>query len=138
MGQWVKWINRCDPLSILLLGSSNQSLTASAAPQAFAIKNLPPALDVEPVSSIIKPTSYTTDQLPGAIASRHQHYETNYFDEDMPPVSTLETRKNVRPVLKENDVDFILKSHQRTQITPKDVPQPFVKNISIIKCKLIT
>ena len=110
-----------------LLGSSNQSLTTSATPQVFATKHLPPALDVEPDSSIIKPTSYTTNQLPGATASHHQQYETN-FDEDLPPVSTEETRKNVRPVLKENDVDSILKSHQRTQITPKAIPQPFVQD----------
>ena len=104
-----------------LLGSSNQSLTTSAAPQVFSTKHLPPALDVEPDSSVIKPTSYTTDQLPGTTVSHHQSYETN-FDEDLPPVSTEETRKNVRPVLKENDVDSILKSHQRTQITPKAIP----------------
>ena len=37
---------------------------------------------------------------------------------DVPPLSMKETRKNVRAVFKEDDVDSILQSYQKPQITP--------------------
>ena len=78
----------------------------------------------------IETTSYATNVLPGATASHDQNYETK-FDNDTPPLSMEETRKNVRPVPKEKDVDSLLQSYQQTQITPiavQNTPQPHVQD----------
>ena len=81
-------------------------------------------------ASDIETTSYATNVLPGATASHNQHYETK-FDEDTPPLSMEETRKNVRPVPKEKDVDSLLQSYQKTQRTPtavRNTSQPHVQD----------
>ena len=65
----------------------------------------------------IETTSYATNTLPGATGSQVQHYETN-FDEDIPLLSLEETRKNVRVVRKEKDVDSVLQSYQKIQAIP--------------------
>ena len=114
-----------------LLGSRNHSLTTSAV----STKHLPPAaakapaIDPEPHLSL-QTTGYMTNKLPGATASHDQHYETK-FDEDTPPLSTEETRKNVKPVPKEKDVDSLLQSYQKTQRTPtavRNTSQPHVQD----------
>ena len=72
---------------------------------------------------------YSTDTLPGATGSHDQHYETD-FGENV-PISKEETRKNVRAVFKEDDVDSILQSYQKPQITPTaigNVLQPLVQD----------
>ena len=110
-----------------LLGSSDQSLAASTV----TTKHLPSALEAETKPDLSLETSgYVTDKLPGATASHEQHYETK-FDEDTPPLSMEETRKNVRPVPKEKDVDSLLQSYQKTQRTPtavRNTSQPHVQD----------
>ena len=78
----------------------------------------------------IEPTSFATNILPSATASHDLHYETN-FDESMTPLSMEEARKNVRSVPKEKDVDSILQSYQKTEVTPYaigKIPQPYVQD----------
>ena len=110
-----------------LLGSSNQSITISKV----TTKHLPPALETNSKPDLsLETTDYTTNKLPGATVSHDQHYETN-FDEDTPPISKEETRKNVRPVPKEKDVDSLLKSYQNAQVTPtamQNTSQPHVQD----------
>ena len=116
-----------------LLGSSNQSSATSIS--RVTTKHLPPAksptLEAETKPDLSLETSgYVTDKLPGATASHEQHYETK-FDEDTPPLSMEETRKNVRPVPKEKDVDSLLQSYQKTQRTPtavRNTSQPHVQD----------
>ena len=111
-----------------LLGSNDPSLTKSATPKV-ATKHLPPVVEVEPDSSLIKATGFATNQLPGATGSHDQHYETNFGGNV--PISREETRKNVRAVFKEDDVDSILQSYQKPQITPTaigNILQPLVQD----------
>ena len=108
-----------------LLGSSNQSL----ATLKVKTKYLPPALENGYKQDLSLQTSgYVTSELPGAMASLDLRYDTN-FDEDAPPLSLEEARKNVRPVPKEKDVDSLLQSYQ---ITPTDVgnrvQQPYIQD----------
>ena len=60
-----------------LLGSNDHSLTKSATSKVVT-KHLPPAVEVERDASLIKATSYATNQLPGATGSHDQHYETDF------------------------------------------------------------
>ena len=110
-----------------LLGSNNNSLATSKV----TTKHLPPALETESKSDLsLQTTGYTTNKLPGATVSHDQHYETN-FDEDTPPISKEETRKNVRPVPKEKDVDSLLYSYQNAKKTStelRDTSQPHVQD----------
>ena len=111
-----------------LLGSNDHSLTKSATSNV-ATKHIPPAVEVEPDSSLIKATGFATNQLPGATESHDQHYETDFGGNV--PISREETRKNVRAVFKEDDVDSILQSYQKPQITPTtigNVLQPLVQD----------
>jgi len=132
-----------------LLGSDTQVLAKSTTPNVTkhlppAVKAVPPKVDssliqqscsyTEPnasCSDVTPTTGYTTSKLPGATASLDQHYETN-FDEDMPLLSTEETRKNVRPVPKEKDVDSLLQSYQKGQInstaTTGNIPPLLIQN----------
>ena len=52
---------------------------------------------------------YVTDKLPGSTASHDLEYKTNFGD-DMVPFSVEETRRNVKPIAKEHDVDTIIKA----------------------------
>ena len=91
-----------------LLGSSDQQPVAEESPLGTGAKV---------ISKAVETSNYATDKLPGATASHDQYYETN----DAPVLSKEETRKNVRPVPKETDVDSILQSYQKAQITPTTV-----------------
>ena len=105
------------------------SPTLEAAPKADLFGQQKSS-DTKQNTVSIETTSYTTNILPGATASHDQHYETN-VDTDVPPLSKEETRKNVRPVLKEDDVDSILQSYHKAQITPTaitNVLQPLVQD----------
>ena len=102
-----------------LLGSSNQSITTS---KATTTKYLPPT-----ESKPLQTTGYMTNKLPGATVSHDQHYETK-FDEDTPPLSMEETRKKVRPVPKENDVDSLLQSYQKTPTAVQNTSKPHVQD----------
>ena len=111
-----------------LFGSNDHSLTKSATSNVTT-KHLPPAVEVEPNSSLIKATGFATNQLLGATESHDQHYETDFGGNV--PISREETRKNVRAVFKEDDVDSILQSYQKPQITPTaigNVLQPLVQD----------
>ena len=114
-----------------LLGSSNHSLATSTVTTKHLPPAKPPALEAEPKPHLsLQTDGYVTNKLPGATASHDQHYETK-FDEDTPPLSMEETRKNVRPVPKEKDVDSLLQSYQKTQRTPNAVwntSQPHVQD----------
>ena len=97
-----------------------------------------PSLDTNPKShakqhfgGTVETTGYTTDKLPGAIASHDQHYETNVDEIDAPPLSMEETRKSIKPAVKKNDNDSALQSYQLTHITPTattNVLQPLVQD----------
>ena len=111
-----------------LLGSNDHSLTKSATSKVVT-KHLPPAVEVERDASLIKATSYATNQLPGATGSHDQHYETDFSGNI--PSSREETKKNIRPVLKEDDAESILQSYHKAQITPTaitNVLQPLVQD----------
>ena len=118
-----------------LLGSSDQPFApadgATGLPTTLEPSKL--SLDktdgVKAKSKAVDTTTYSTDTLPGATGSHDQHYETD-FGESV-PISREETRKNVRAVFKEDDVDSILQSYQKTQITPTaigNVLQPLVQD----------
>ena len=120
-----------------LLGTSNQPLAGSASDgAAYLPATLEPSkssLDktdgVKAKSKAVDTTTYSTDTLPGATGSHDQHYETD-FGESV-PISREETRKNVRAVFKEDDVDSILQSYQKPQITPTAIGnllQPLVQD----------
>ena len=119
-----------------LLGSNNNSLATSKV----TTKHLPPALETKSKPDLsLQTTGYTTNKLPGATISHDQHYETN-FDEDTPPISKEETRKNVRPVPKEKDVDFLLQSYQNAQVTPtamQNTSQPHVQDKTKPSSKIV-
>ena len=102
----------------LLHSANNQRLSPATTKHLSPTSEAAPKLDLlgqnhnsqtKQNASDIETTSYTTNKLPGATASHDQHYETK-FDEDTPPLSMEETRKNVRPVPKEKDVDSLLQS----------------------------
>ena len=109
-----------------LLGSNNHSLGTPIVTS----KHLPPALEAEPKPDLsLRTTGYVTNKLPGATASHDQHYDTEF--DDTPPLSMEETRKKVRPVPKEKDVDSLLQSYQKTQRTPtavRNTSQPHVQD----------
>ena len=107
-----------------------------------ATKHLPPAAEAAPRLDLlgqdknsqtkqnatgIETTGYTINKLPGATASHDQCYETK-FDEGTPPLSREETRKNVRPVPKENDVDSLLQFYQKTPTGVQNTSQPHVQD----------
>ena len=107
-----------------------------------ATKHLPPAAEAAPRLDLlgqdqnsqtkqnafeIETTGYATNILPGATVSHDQFYETK-FDEDTPPLSMEETRKKVRPVPKENDVDSLLQSYQKTPTGIQNTSQPHVQD----------
>ena len=94
------------------LGSSDQS-KAKSIPEGSAYLPAPAGLKAE--SRAVDTTTYSTSKLPGATASHDLQYETN-FGENI-PISREETRKNVRPVPKEKDVDSLIQSYQKNQIT---------------------
>ena len=105
------------------------SPTLEAAPKADLLEQQKNS-DTKQNAASNETTSYATSTLPGATVSHDQHYETN-FDMDVPPLSMEETRKNVRAVFKEDDVDSILQSYQKPQITPTaigNVLQPLVQD----------
>ena len=86
--------------------------------------------DSKAESKVAEATGYATNKLPGATASHDQYYETDFGDNI--PLSMEETRKNIRPVPKEKDVDSLLQSHQKKQlITPtatENILPPFVQD----------
>jgi len=108
-----------------LLSSSNRSLATSKV----KAKYLPPALENGYKQDLSCQTSgYVTSELPGATASLDLRYDTN-FDEDAPPLSLEEARKNVRPVPKEKDVDSLLQSYQMTSTAVGNrVQQPYMQD----------
>ena len=66
-------------------------------------------------SNAIDMTGYSTDKLPGATESLDQHYKTDLGE--YIPLSAEETKKNVRPILKNKDVDVLLHTHQENEAT---------------------
>ena len=95
------------------LGSSDQPKAKSIAEGSAYLPTTTAGLKVE--SKTVDTKTYSTDKLPGATASHDLHYETD-FGEGI-PISREETRKNVRPVPKEKDVDSLIQSYQKNQIT---------------------
>ena len=94
------------------LGSSDQPKAKFIAEGSA---HLPTPADLKAESKSVDTKIYSTSKLPGATASHDLHYETN-FGENI-PLSREETRKNVRPVPKEKDVDSLIQSYQKNQIT---------------------
>ena len=104
-----------------LLGSPKAVVPDGAA--AYLPTNLEPSkssLDktngLNAKSKAANTTTYATDKLPGATGSHSQHYETDFGNNI--PISKEESRKNVRPVRKEKDVDSFLQSYNKDKITP--------------------
>ena len=104
-----------------LLGSPKAVVPDGAA--AYLPTNLEPSkssLDktngLNTKSKAANTTTYATDKLPGATGSHSQHYETDFGNNI--PISKEESRKNVRPVRKEKDVDSFLQSYKKDKVTP--------------------
>ena len=120
-------------ISGLLHSASNQNVSLIAknpASTSEAASKLKLPGDNQNSKETVKPTSFATNILPGATVSHDLHYETN-FDKGMPPLSMEETRKNVRPVPKEKDVDSILQSYQKTKKTLHavgNISQPYIQD----------
>ena len=120
-----------------LLGSSNQppAQTDGASGLPITLEPSKSSLDktdglkAESKAVNVDITTYATDTLPGATGSHDQHYETDFGGNVF--TSREETRKNVRPVFKEDDVDSILQSYHKAQITPTaitNVLQPLIQD----------
>ena len=95
------------------LGSSDQPKAKSIAEGSAYLPTTTAGLQAE--SKAVDTKTYSIDKLPGATASHDKHYEID-FGENI-PISREETRKNVRPVPKEKDVDSLIQPYQKNQIT---------------------
>ena len=112
-------------------GSSSQShVPPQSNTTTTSTKHLPPSLEAatpvlgatndsltgqDQAGGLTEATGYTTSSLPGATVSHFQHYGAD-FDKDQ-PLSREERRKDVQVVSKEKDVDTILESHRKDQIS---------------------
>ena len=110
--------------------SSQQPVPPQSSTTNTSTKHLPPSLEVatpvlgatndsltgqDQTGGLTEATGYTTSSLPGATVSHFQHYGAD-FDKDQ-PLSREERRKDVQVVSKEKDVDTILESHRKDQIS---------------------
>ena len=114
-----------------LAGSSSQShVPPQSSTTSTSTKHLPPSLEAatpllgatndsltgqDQAGGLTEATGYTTSTLPGATVSHFQHYGTDFGAEK--PLSKEEKRKDVQVVPKEKDVDTILESHRKDQIS---------------------